>query len=399
MIASLSTTAPAVPTIAAAIVPTASATSNDATKLASSRIMIVDDEPINVKVVRKFLESSGFRNFATTNDATEALGLIEQQSPDLLLLDIMMPQVSGLDILRQLQERQSSVPVIVLTAADDQRIRQQALDYGAADFLTKPIDVTDLIPRVRNVLAAKAYRDHLQNYAQELEQQVTERTRQLERSRHEIILCLGRAGEYRDNETGNHVMRVGCYVGLIARALGVDEAQAQLMEEAAPLHDVGKIGIPDAILLKPGKLDPDEFEIMQRHTGYGRDIVGRLTEMDMHALRRHTALGSSIMDVSSSPVLRIASIIALTHHEKWDGSGYPLGLAGKDIPLEGRITAVADVFDALSCRRPYKQAFPLDKCFAIMEEGRGKHFDPDVLDAFFKCREDIVKAQIALADI
>jgi len=399
MIASHSTAAPAVPTIAAAIIPIASATSNDATKLASSRIMIVDDEPINVKVVRKFLESSGFRNFATTNDATEALGLIEQQSPDLLLLDIMMPQVSGLDILRQLQERQSSVPVIVLTAADDQRIRQQALDYGAADFLTKPIDVTDLIPRVRNVLAAKAYRDHLQNYAQELEQQVTERTRQLERSRHEIILCLGRAGEYRDNETGNHVMRVGCYVGLIARALGVDEAQAQLMEEAAPLHDVGKIGIPDAILLKPGKLDPDEFEIMQRHTGYGRDIVGRLTEMDMHALRRHTALGSSIMDVSSSPVLRIASIIALTHHEKWDGSGYPLGLAGKDIPLEGRITAVADVFDALSCRRPYKQAFPLDKCFAIMEEGRGKHFDPDVLDAFFKCREDIVKAQIALADI
>lgn len=385
--------------IASAIVPTFEANSKPVTAEKAARIMIVDDEPINVKVVRKFLESTGYRNFVTTNDATQTLALLEQQQPDVLLLDIMMPHVSGLEILQRLQEQRSTVPVIVLTAVDDQRVRQQALDLGAADFLTKPIDVTDLIPRVRNVLAAKAYRDHLQNYAQELEQQVAERTRQLERSRHEIILCLGRAGEYRDNETGNHVMRVGCYVGLIARALGVDEAQAQLMEEAAPLHDVGKIGIPDAILLKPGKLDPDEFEIMQRHTGYGKDIVGRLTEIDMHALRRHTALGSSIMDVSSSPVLRIASIIALTHHEKWDGFGYPLGLAGRDIPLEGRITAVADVFDALSCKRPYKLAFPVEKCFAIMEEGRGKHFDPDVLDAFMKCREEIVKAQIALADI
>jgi putative two-component system response regulator len=361
--------------------------------------MIVDDEPINVKVVRKFLESTGYRNFVTTNDATQALAMIEEHQPDVLLLDIMMPQVSGLDILKLLHAQNSPLPVIVLTAVDDQRIRQQALDLGASDFLTKPIDVTDLIPRVRNVLAAKAYREHLQNYAKELEQQVTERTRQLERSRHELILCLGRAGEYRDNETGNHVMRVGCYVGLIARALGVDEARAQLMEEAAPLHDVGKIGIPDAILLKPGKLDPDEFEIMQQHTGYGKDIVGRLTEMDMHALRRHTALGSSIRDVSSSPVLRIASIIALTHHEKWDGSGYPLGLAGEHIPLEGRITAVADVFDALSCKRPYKAAFPLEKCFAILEEGRGKHFDPAVLDAFLKCRDEIVKVQIALADV
>jgi putative two-component system response regulator len=258
---------------------------------------------------------------------------------------------------------------LVLTAANDPKIKLQALRFGASDFLAKPVDPSEMTLRVENVLAVKAYQDHLSQYSERLEQQVRVRTEELERSRQEAIHCLARAGEYRDDDTGHHVTRVGRYSRLIAAELGLPQDQIELLEQAAQLHDVGKIGVPDAILHKPGKLDPREF----------------------HRLKSHTSIGLQIMGSTHSPVLRLAAMIAASHHEKWDGTGYPLGLAGTAIPLEGRIVAVADVFDALSSERPYKPAFPIEQCMTILAEGRGRHFDPSVLDAFFRRQDEVLR--------
>ena len=248
------------------------------------------------------------------------------------------------------------------------------------------------------MLTVKRHHDHMEQYAHELEAEVLRRTAELARSRQEVIHCLARAAEFRDDDTGRHVLRVGKYARLIGAELGWKGERLNMLEQAAQLHDIGKIGIPDSILLKPGKLGPEEIEIMHKHAGFGKRIMETLPEHESNVLRKHTELGSRLLQETDSPILALASTISLSHHEKWDGSGYPLGLAGEDIPIEGRITAVADVFDALSSKRPYKPPFPLLKCFELLEEGRGKHFDPLVLDAFFRCRPEIVKTQLQYAD-
>ncbi|HVW01343.1 MAG TPA: HD domain-containing phosphohydrolase [Planctomycetaceae bacterium] len=367
----------------------------------SARIMIVDDESINIKVVRKYLQGAGYENFVVTTDSLQAMELIARERPDVVLLDIMMPQLSGMDILKIIRadERFEHLPVLILTAACDMQTKLQALDLGATDFLAKPVDFADLLPRVRNALLVKSHQDHLTQYAERLEGEVQLRTAELAASRQEVIKCLARAAEFRDDDTGHHVVRVGRYTGIIAREMGMDDAWCELIEQAAQLHDVGKIGIPDAILLKPGKLDPEEFERMQKHAIFGKRIIQPLPANEYSELQEHAELGAQIMGAGGSPIIEMAARIAMTHHEKWDGSGYPLKLAGEDIPIEGRITAVADVFDALSSKRPYKPAFPLDKCFSILEEGRNKHFDGRVLDAFFARREEIVNVQIAYAEL
>ncbi|TWT96070.1 Cyclic di-GMP phosphodiesterase response regulator RpfG [Botrimarina colliarenosi] len=369
------------------------AVATDARVMTEPRVMIVDDEPLNVTVVRKFLQRAGYQRFEEVTDATQAIAKIYANPPDILLLDLMMPQVSGLEILETIRTDRAldPMPVLILTASCDSATKAQALNLGATDFLAKPVDPNELTPRVRNALLVKGREDAL-------EKLVARRTVELERSRREVIHCLARAAEFRDNETGRHVLRVGRYAGLIARQLGSAENDAQLIEVAATLHDIGKIGIPDAILLKPGKLDPEEFELMQKHSAFGKKIVTSMDASEFAAFIGHAKLGSILLEDCTSPVLQLASRISLTHHEKWDGSGYPLGLAGADIPIEGRITAVADVFDALSSRRPYKAAFPLGKCLEIIEEGRGKHFDPEVLDAFQAQRDAIVQVQIEYAD-
>jgi putative two-component system response regulator len=368
--------------------------------IASSKIMIVDDEPINVKVARKYLKLEGYEQFVTTTDSREAVAIVEKERPDVLLLDIMMPHVSGLDILAALRadKRWAHLPVVILTAATDQTTKRRALELGASDFLAKPVDPTELIPRLYNVLTVKRHHDHMEQYAHELEAEVLRRTAELARSRQEVIHCLARAAEFRDDDTGRHVLRVGKYARLIGAELGWKGERLNMLEQAAQLHDIGKIGIPDSILLKPGKLGPEEIEIMHKHAGFGKRIMETLPEHESNVLRKHTELGSRLLQETDSPILGLASTISLSHHEKWDGSGYPLGLAGEDIPIEGRITAVADVFDALSSKRPYKPPFPLHKCFELLEEGRGKHFDPVVLDAFFRCRPEIVKTQLQYAD-
>ena len=286
-----------------------------------------------------------------------------------------------------------------MTACDGDQIKLEALGLGATDFLSKPVNAAELVVRVRNVLFMKAHYDSLRFHAQELERQVQLRTAELAASRLELIHCLARTAEYRDNETGRHVIRVGLYARTIARKLGLDDRTVELIGHAAPLHDMGKIGIPDEILLKNGKLSENEFEIMRQHCAYGQHTFEPMPQDDWRAFKSHTVLGQQIMNVESSPIIAMAAKIALTHHEKWDGTGYPNGLSGEDIPLTGRITAVADVFDALSSKRPYKLAFPLEKCFTIIQEGSGTHFDPKVVEAFLSCRDEIIGIHITHSDV
>jgi putative two-component system response regulator len=367
----------------------------------AARILLVDDEPLNIRVVRKYLAGAGYTDFYSTTAPADVLPLLIRNEPDLVLMDIVMPKFSGLDILSAVRSdaQLAHIPVVMLTALEDRETKCKALSLGATDFLAKPVDPSELISRVRNVLLVKAHHDHLRNYAADLERRVKERTAQLEASNQNVIHCLARAAEFRDDETGRHVLRVGCYAAIIAHQLGWDPDAVQMIRQAAQLHDVGKIGIPDAILTKPDKLSPQEMEVMRKHCGFGKQIFESLTESEWSVFRRHAELGERILGDCTSPVLEMAAKIALTHHERWDGCGYPIGLAGDDIPLVGRITAVADVFDALSTKRPYKPAFPIDKCFAILEEGRGTHFDPRVLDAFMAAREEILLVQISHADV
>lgn len=364
-------------------------------------VMIIDDEMINVDVVRAYLEEEGFCNFATTTNSVNAIEMIQFKSPDIVLLDIHMPEVNGLEILTAMRKSKKLrlTPVIILTAATDSETKLKALRLGASDFLSKPVDPSELLLRLENVLAAKSLRDHLTDYSKRLAQQVEIRTAELVRSRQEAISCLARAAEYRDDVTGQHVLRVGRYSAIVAKQLGFPEPAVQLIEQAAQLHDIGKIGIPDSILHKPGKLEIAEFQTMQEHCVIGRSIIAPLSTQEQQAVGHHASVrDQTIEGGASSPILKLAAVIAQTHHEKWDGSGYPNGIAGNSIPIEGRIVAVTDVFDAVSSARPYKKAFPLDRCFSILEEGRDKHFDPRVLDAFFARKDDVIAVYLQHSD-
>jgi putative two-component system response regulator len=364
-----------------------------------AKLMVVDDEPTNVKLVQRFLELDGYERFVTTTDSRRAVQMAREERPDCILLDLMMPHVSGLEILDQLRaDPELALPVIFLTAVTDGNTRRDALERGATDFLNKPIDPYELAPRVANVVAAKAFQDQLLGHSRDLEQAVRERTVDLERAHREVAYCLARAAEYRDNDTGFHVLRVGRYARLIAEELGMTGDQLDLIEHAAQLHDVGKIGVPDAVLLKPDRLSEDEFQLMKKHCGFGKRILRQASDDEEIQLRSHSEVGAKILDGAASPLLVLARKIALSHHEWWNGAGYPLGLRGEDIPLEGRITAVADVFDALSSRRCCKDAMPVDECFEIMERESGTHFDPKVFAAFLNRRKQVVEVQLRYAD-
>ena len=361
--------------------------------LQQASVMIVDDEPINVEVVQVYLEEAGYRNFITESNSTRAIDLLYQERPDVLLLDLMMPEVSGFDIMMEAQScpELKRIPILVLTSSTDAGTKLKALELGATDFLSKPIDPSELALRLKNTLSARAYQNHLEDYSVILRREVRMRTADLERAQEKIILCLGRAAEFRDDDTGQHVIRVGRYAGIVARGLGFNEQWSAMIEQAAQLHDVGKIGIPDAILLKPGRLDPQEFQQMQEHCEIGSSIIQAESDAALVSGSAVERLDLDELDseVLDAPVMRMASSIAYCHHEKWDGSGYPRGLKGTAIPIEARITAVADVFDALGNKRPYKVALEKSKCYEIIEEGRGKHFDPQVVDAFFARINDI----------
>src|SRR3954469_10161135 len=308
-----------------------------------AKVMIVDDEPINIKVVRKHLQGAGYSNFVTFNDPTAVLNAVARERPDVLLLDVVMPGMTGLDILAAMAGAGLllHVPVLILTASTDAATKLRALELGATDFLAKPVDPNELVPRLRNTLAVKAYHDHLASYSERLEQEVRQRTADLEASRRHVIHCLARAGERRDDATGNHVVRVGRYAGIVALGMGLPAAEVEMIELAALLHDVGKIGIPDAILLKPDRLTPDEYAAMRKHCEYGEGIIAPALESKDEGgrLKDETGDGSPASAssfclppsslTSSSPLLAMAARIAATHHERWDGTGYPRGLAGE----------------------------------------------------------------------
>ncbi|HEX4053145.1 MAG TPA: HD domain-containing phosphohydrolase [Tepidisphaeraceae bacterium] len=374
--------------------------SNEDVRLLGAKILIVDDEPINIKVVRKHLQGAGYRNFVTTTDSTTAMDILRAEQPDAVLLDVMMPQVNGLQILEWIRgDRQfQHVPVLILTASSDSATKLSALELGATDFLAKPVDPNELVPRLRNVLIVKAHQDYLAGYSAKLEGEVQKRTAEVEMSRLRVIQCLARAGEYRDDATGRHVIRVGRCAAILAAQLGYSAEKSAMIELAAQLHDIGKIGIPDAILLKPAKLTPEEYAVMKKHCEYGKAIVDPTTDSEAELARKYTDLGLMPRQSFDSPLLTMAATVAMTHHERFNGSGYPRGMSGEAIPLEGRITAIVDVFDALHSPRPYKIAFPLEKCVEILRSGRGTEFDPTIHDAFLSRIAEIITVYRDYAD-
>ncbi|MDR3690079.1 MAG: response regulator [Fimbriimonas sp.] len=322
--------------------------------LKQGKILIVDDMPANVRLLEMILERAGYRHVRSTSDPRQVLDLYQSFKPDLLLLDLNMPYIDGFEVMRQIRarSRENAVPIIVLTADAELSTKHRALKHGASDFLTKPFDETEVLLRMGNIL-----RTHF--YSQLLEAKVRERTRDLVKAQLETFNKLAIAADYRDDNTGHHAKRVGRMSGMIAQALGLPDTFVGLIVQAASLHDIGKIGVSDMILLKPGRLTTEEFETM----------------------KQHTVIGAKILSESSSPMLQLAEEIALHHHEFWDGNGYS-GLQGDAIPISGRIVGVADFFDALTHERPYKKAWSVEDTVRAIQERSGTQFDPRVVEAF-----------------
>ncbi|GIU04602.1 response regulator [Shewanella glacialipiscicola] len=316
-------------------------------------VLIVDDTPENIDILVGILSDD--YKIKVAIDGPRALALVAKSRPDLILLDVMMPGMNGYEVCKLLKQDPltSHIPVIFVTALSEVADETQGFALGAVDYITKPVSAAVVKARVKTHLA-------LYDQKRLLEQQVKIRTQELEATRFEIIRRLGRAAEYKDNETGLHVVRMSHYARLLAIKLGLPDTFCDLIFNAAPMHDIGKIGTPDAVLKKPGKLNAEEWAIMQQHAVIGAEIIGE----------------------HDDPLLTMARRIALTHHEKWDGSGYPYGLAGEDIPLEGRIVAIADVFDALTSQRPYKPAWTIEATMELLESEAGKHFDPKLVAEF-----------------
>jgi len=331
-------------------------------RLLSSRILIVDDEPANVLLLERLLEQLGYNNIETYTSPVEALPRILDQTVDLVLLDIQMPQLTGFEILEQIRDHKNENefrPVMVLTADATASTKRKALALGAEDFLTKPFEAYEVALRVKNLLRTRQLYKEISLENDLLEQRVKERTRDLEEVQLEIVDRLGLATEYRDDDTKAHTARVGDMASQLASALGLSPKFVSLLRLAAPLHDIGKIGISDLILLKEGKLTPEEFETM----------------------KKHTEIGASILSGSKSEILQLAQEIAISHHERWDGRGYPNQLQGEQIPLSGRIVSVVDVFDALTHERTYKKAWPIEDALDEIEKNAGSQFDPVIVDA------------------
>ena len=371
--------------------------------LENSRIMIVDHEIQQLDHIEGCLRSFDVLDIQSCFDAEVAFHLIGYQRPDIVLIEAS----EAIELLRLIRPVASlqTVGVIITSDKSEPADKLAALQLGASAFLSRPINPLELILSIRNILSAKAFHDHLATESSRLENEVRQRIIELEvarndaeQARERALQCLARAAEFRDDDTSHHVLRVGKYAKTIGTRFDLNPYQLELLEQAAQLHDVGKIGISDTILLKPGKLTDEEFEQMRQHCLYGSNIIYPMSDDEWELLLGEPELVLDIVSNSNAPVMQLGALIARTHHEKWDGSGYPVGLSGKQIPLVSRITAVADVFDALSNERPYKRAFSIEKCFEIISEGRGSHFDPAVVDAFFDAKDAILSIKGSLAD-
>lgn len=332
-------------------------------------ILVVDDNTENIDLLRGVLKAD-YKILAAIDGKT-AIDIAKRKQPDMILLDIMMPGMNGYEVCEVLKQDFTTcdIPVIFVTAMNDVQDEAKGLKLGAVDYITKPISATIVRQRVQTHLA-------LYDQTRLLESRVKERTQKLERSQLEIIYRLGRAAEYKDNETGMHVKRMSHYSRILALKAGFSEKDADMLLLAAPMHDIGKIGIPDSILKKPGKLDAQEWQIM----------------------KTHASIGAEILSSGDSVLLKMAETVALTHHEKYDGSGYPAGMSGEDIPLVGRIVAIADVFDALTSERPYKKAWTVESALNLIKDERGKHFDPKLADLFIESVEEILEIKATFTD-
>lgn len=367
-------------------------------------ILIVDDTPENLTVVGGLLQ--GFYRVRVANSGPRALRVANTlPRPDLILLDVMMPDMDGYEVIRALRAEPETrdIPVIFVTAMDGDDSEEYGLALGAVDYVTKPIRPAILLARVKAHLELKDARDRLAVQNDNLEAEVARRVRENDLIKDISLNALAMLTAKRDNETGNHLLRTQAYISALMNRLvshprfreALSPRRRHLIASAAPLHDIGKVGVPDAILLKPGKLTPLEFNVMKTHARIGADALD-------DAIRRVVGEGWEALlaggDEAPLAFLTVARQIALSHHEKWDGSGYPAGLAGEDIPLPGRLMAIVDVFDALTCRRHYKEAFSFDQAVTIIDEGRGRHFDPDLVDAMHDCLDEFAAIAAHYAD-
>ncbi len=344
----------------------------------NSKILIVDDSDDNVNLLESILLDAGYQHIRSTMGPREAATIYKEMTPDLVLLDLNMPHLNGIQVMEQLNaiEQGSYLSVMVLTAQNVQATKIEALNAGAQDFLSKPFDFLEVNLRIKKMLQIKSLTNQTKQQKDNLEVIVRERTKELQETRMETIYRLGRAAEFRDNETGLHVVRMSRISARLAQEIGLDKEECELILHASPMHDIGKIGIPDNILLKPGKLDHDEWKVMQTHSSIGAQILSR---------GRHK-------------LTKLAKTIALCHHEKWDGSGYPNGLSGDKIPLTARIVSIADCFDALTSVRPYKQAWSFEETATEMDRVTGENFDPELMKSFQKILPEIWKIKESLPD-
>lgn len=353
----------------------------------SKHILVIEDDPMNNRLLTTILTRLGYAADAAF-DGLSGLAKVESAPPDLILLDLDLPGVDGYEVARRLKHSAKTriIPIVVVSSFTEVENRIRALDAGADDFLSKPIDQVELRARCQSLLKVKVYNDHMVSHKKILEEEVDKQTSQLRQAFNDLKTAsekvkqaaldttfrLAQASEYKDTETGSHIKRMGYYTEAIARAMALSPQDIEAILYASPMHDIGKIGIPDRILLKPGSLDEQEWVFMQQHT----------------------IIGGNILSGSDSYVIQMAEQIALEHHEKWDGCGYPKGLKGQEISLWGRISTIADIFDALTTRRPYKIAFPMEYSLEILEKNRGTHFDPGVVDAFFSIKDEILSIRM-----
>ena len=333
-------------------------------------VVIVDDTQINVTLMQALVNRIDGCKPVCFTDSAKGLAWCLENQPDLVIVDYMMPAPDGIEFIQRFraQAGKEEVPILMVTADHEKEVRYRALESGANDFLTKPVDRVEFTSRVKNMLAIRRSHLALSDRAAWLAEEIGKATAEIRERERESIFRLSRAAEFRDPETGAHILRMAHYSRLIAAGLGLDAQQQDIILEAAPMHDVGKLGTPDMILLKPGKLTPEEFAVM----------------------KQHATIGWEILNGSTAPILQVAAEIAHTHHEKFDGSGYPRGLSGEQIPLFGRIVAIADVFDALTSARPYKPAWEFDKAWTFIAENSGSHFDPACVAVFLTLRDKVI---------
>ncbi len=346
------------------------------------RVLIVDDEPVVRRILRQRLSAEGYL-CGEASSANEALDRLAKSPAELVVLDIKMPGKSGVELLPEIKHMYPDTAVIMATAIADTSTAIKCMKDGAHDYLVKPFNLDEVAISVQRALEKRRLELDNRAYQQHLEEMVAERTAELKQAVEKLklasldtVLRLARAAEYRDEDTGAHIKRMSQYSAAIARRLGLEDREVENILYAAPMHDVGKIGIPDHILLKTGNLDEDEWEVM----------------------KKHTVIGAEILQGSDAEFIQLAEIIALTHHEKWDGSGYPQGLGGSEIPLAGRIAALADTFDALTSTRPYRKALPVEESLDIIRQGRGSHFDPDIVDASLAITDEILSIRNSYQD-